>query len=87
MVSRVSLSGSDSDTGTVDFEVQFTPKRIAPNTPESVGHGEAPGNVDFQGKASSVHVIPARPRLRRESWERGDERDDRRVSTRGRSPG
>ena len=85
-MSRVDLSGSESDFGTVELDISSAPDRMASLTPEDAGQRGPPGNFDFQGTASSVRVISARPRSERDGRDLGDVQDDRHPSTRGRSP-
>ena len=47
MMSRVSLSGSEYDAGTVEFDLPQAPDRMAPSTPENGAQGGPPGNSDF----------------------------------------
>ena len=86
-MSRLDLSGSESDLGTVELDFSSAPDRMASLMPEDARQRGPPGNFDFQGMGSSVRVVPARPRPERESRDLGDVRHDRHTSTRGRSPG
>ena len=87
MTSRVSLSGTDSDYESADWDVPGAPHHMTPSTPVSVANEGPPGNFGHQGRAPSDRVLPPRPRPRRVDREVSDDRLDARGSTRGRSPG